>query len=55
MWSAVTFYLKPCFRVIALIFLVSKLLQHLDKASQEDPVGIEEAVLDKGWNISVFP
>ena len=34
-----------------LIFLFSKLLQQLDKASQEDPVGIEEAVLDKGWVI----
>ena len=31
-----------------LVFLFSKLLQQLDKASQEDPVGIEEAVLDKG-------
>lgn len=32
-----------------LVFVFSKLLQQLDKASQEDPVGIEEAVLDKGW------
>jgi len=31
-----------------LISHFSKLLQQLDKASQEDPVGIEEAVLDKG-------
>ena len=34
-----------------LISHFSKLLQQLDKASQEDPVGIEEAVLDKGWEI----
>lgn len=35
-------------------FLSSKLLQQLDKSTQEDPVGIEEAVLDKGLNISVL-
>ena len=31
-----------------LFFRCSKLLQELDKASEDDPVGIEEAVLDKG-------
>ena len=55
MWSAVIFIFKSCIHAIAFIFLVSKLLQHLDKASQEDPVGIEEAVLDKGLNVSVLP
>lgn len=33
---------------ICVLLLFSKLLQQLDKAAQEDPVGIEEAVLDKG-------
>lgn len=33
----------------------SKLLQQLDKASEDDPVGIEEAVLDKGqYTIKMF-
>lgn len=32
---------------------MSKLLQQLDKATQEDPVGIEEAVQDKGYMLQL--
>nr|XP_058960995.1 integrator complex subunit 1-like isoform X3 [Pocillopora verrucosa] len=32
---------------------MSKLLQQLDKATEEDPVGIEEAVLDKGYMVQL--
>ena len=51
-----TFFVLVFFNFFSPILYFSKLLQQLDKATEEDPVGIEEAVLDKGLNyqLSIF-